>query len=58
VPPDALPEPSELSSSITLEFPTRGGHVGFWEGSPWRPRAWAERRAMAFLSGVLAADVC
>ena len=58
VPPDALPEPSELSPSITTEFTARGGHVGFWEGSPWRPHAWAERRAMAFLSEVLAADVC
>jgi uncharacterized protein len=52
VPPDALPEPSELSPSIVTEFTDRGGHVGFWEGSPWRPRAWAERRAMAFLRSV------
>jgi hypothetical protein len=58
VPPDALPDPSELAPSVTAEFTARGGHVGFWEGSPWRPRAWAERRAMAFLSEVLAADLC
>ena len=53
VPPEALPEPSELSPSIETEFTDRGGHVGFWEGPPWRPRAWAERRAMEFLSSVI-----
>jgi predicted alpha/beta-fold hydrolase len=58
VPPDALPQPAELSASVVAEFTPRGGHVGFWEGPPWRPRAWAEGRAMAFLSSVLAADVC
>ena len=53
VPPDALPEPAELSPSVVAEFSARGGHVGFWDGPPWRPRAWAEHRAMEFLSAVL-----
>jgi predicted alpha/beta-fold hydrolase len=52
VPPDALPDRAELSPSIVTEFSHRGGHVGFWEGRPWCPRAWAERRAMTFLSSV------
>jgi uncharacterized protein len=52
VPPDALPEPAELSPSVTAEFTARGGHVGFWEGPPWRPRPWAEHRAMSFLTSV------
>ena len=56
VPPDALPTPAELSSSITAEFTARGGHVGFWEGPPWRPRAWAEHRAMEFLSATMTRD--
>jgi predicted alpha/beta-fold hydrolase len=58
VPPDALPEAAELSPSVVTEFTARGGHVGFWEGPPWRPRAWAEHRAIAFLSEVMAADLC
>ena len=58
VPPLALPAPEELSPRVTAEFTPRGGHVGFVEGPPWRPRAWAERRAIAFLDTVLAAAVC
>src|SRR5262249_3149973 len=50
VPRDALPDPGELSPSIIAEFSARGGHVGFWDGPPWRPRPWAEHRAMEFLS--------
>jgi uncharacterized protein len=56
VPPAALPEPSELSPSIETEFTDAGGHVGFWEGPPWRSRAWAERRALAFLRSVIDAS--
>lgn len=53
VPQDALPDPAALPPNIVAEFSERGGHVGFIEGPPWRPRAWAERRAMAFLSSVV-----
>jgi predicted alpha/beta-fold hydrolase len=56
VPPDALPEPAELSPSVVAEFTAGGGHVGFWDGPPWRPRPWAEHRAMEFLSATMAAD--
>jgi hypothetical protein len=58
VPPDALPEASELSPSIVAEFTAYGGHVGFWDGPPWRPRPWAEHRAIEFLSSVIAPDLC
>jgi uncharacterized protein len=30
-------------------FTRRGGHVGFVEGSPWKPRFWAEEQAARFL---------
>jgi hypothetical protein len=58
VPIDALPDPATLPPNIVAEFTERGGHVGFVEGPPWRPRAWAERRALAFLRDVLAGGVC
>jgi hypothetical protein len=58
VPSEALPDPASLPPNVVAEFSERGGHVGFIEGPPWRPRAWAERRAIAFLSSVLAEDVC
>jgi predicted alpha/beta-fold hydrolase len=53
VPPDALPEAASLPPNVLAEFTPRGGHVGFVTGPPWRPRAWAEVRAIDFLRGVL-----
>ena len=36
---------------LTIEFPPRGGHVGFVAGRvPWRPRYYAEWRAGEFLA--------
>jgi uncharacterized protein len=36
---------------VTLEFPARGGHVGFVSGRvPWRPVYYAEWRAVEFLA--------
>jgi predicted alpha/beta-fold hydrolase len=58
VPPSALPDPATLPPNVVAEFTPRGGHVGFVEGPPWRPRAWAERRAIGFVRDVLADDVC
>jgi uncharacterized protein len=37
--------------AITVEFPARGGHVGFVGGRvPWRPRYYAEWRSCEFLA--------
>lgn len=38
---------------ITTLVTPAGGHVGFIEGPPWRPRFWAEGRAAGFLAGEL-----
>jgi hypothetical protein len=35
---------------LVTEFTEHGGHVGFVEGSPWRPSYYAERRIVEFLS--------
>ncbi|MGH7482912.1 MAG: YheT family hydrolase [Longimicrobiales bacterium] len=34
---------------LTACFTTHGGHVGFIEGPPWRPRFWVEREAARFI---------
>ena len=38
---------------LTLDFPQRGGHVGFVAGVPWRPTYYAEQRAGDFLQSAL-----
>jgi uncharacterized protein len=50
LPAAAVPR-REVESNQFLEahFPSRGGHVGFVAGPPWRPHFWAERTAAAFL---------
>jgi len=42
--------------ALHVEFTPRGGHVGFVGGRvPWRPEFYAERRTLAFLTGLLGA---
>jgi hypothetical protein len=47
--PDVLPGPSELGPAVELLTTAAGGHVGFVEGTPWRPGYWLERVIPAFL---------
>ncbi len=48
--PEVLPEPSETSSSVQLEFTEHGGHVGFICGdTPFKPIYWLEQRIPEFL---------
>jgi uncharacterized protein len=41
---------------LTTAFTERGGHVGFVQGSPGKPRFWAEERAARFLAELLKND--
>ncbi len=47
----SVPETSELSATTTLELHAHGGHVGFIEGTPHRPRYYLERRIPQWLAG-------
>ena len=48
IPAQCIPRPT--NRSVTLEISPEGGHLGFVEGPPWRPRFYAERRAVEFLA--------
>jgi predicted alpha/beta-fold hydrolase len=58
IPPVVLDEVRQAvagNHAIQVEFPARGGHVGFTAGRwPWRPFYYAEWRAVEFLAGRLA----
>ena len=48
LPGEALPTPDQVSSAVTLEFPERGGHVGFVTG-PFPGRIdWLALRVLGF----------
>jgi predicted alpha/beta-fold hydrolase len=56
LPPDVLEEVRQQvvgTAAVELEFPERGGHVGFTAGPPWRPWYYGEWRAAEFLSRLL-----
>jgi len=46
IPAQCIPRPT--NGSVTLEISAEGGHLGFVEGPPWRPRFYAERRTVEF----------
>lgn len=46
----SIPGPEELSATTTLELHHSGGHVGFVEGSPLKPRYYLERRIPEWLT--------
>jgi predicted alpha/beta-fold hydrolase len=48
--PDVLPKDSEISEFIQLEIYHTGGHVGFIEGSIFKPKFWLEDRIVKFFN--------
>jgi predicted alpha/beta-fold hydrolase len=51
LPPDAFPRAEiDRNSNIRAVVTKTGGHVGFIEGTPWKPRFWAEEQAARFLA--------
>lgn len=54
LPPFAIPrEEAAANPHVRLRLETSGGHVGFVEGSPLRPRFWGEEACAGFLSTAL-----
>jgi uncharacterized protein len=51
LPPTAIPRrEAERNPRLELLLQPRGGHVGFLQGPPWRPRFWADERTADFLA--------
>lgn len=44
-----IPEACDLASSVTIELSDYGGHVGFMQGTPWKPIIWLHHRISEFL---------
>ena len=54
LPPESIPQrEAERNPALHLELQRRGGHVGFLEGTPWRPAFWADEEAARFLATAL-----
>jgi predicted alpha/beta-fold hydrolase len=47
--PAAVPTEAELSESVRLELSDKGGHVGFVNGSLFRPKRWLDARIVRHL---------
>ena len=45
---NVVPKEQELSDKITFELSEKGGHVGFMQGTPWRPTIWFHQRVLEF----------
>ncbi len=50
LPADALPSSDEVSEMVSLEFPDRGGHVGFVAAGFPGDVAWLPRRVLSYFS--------
>ena len=54
LPASALPQASEVSSVVQLEFPPQGGHVGFVSAAPPGHIAWLPQRVLAYFESFVA----
>ncbi|GGW90851.1 hydrolase [Alteromonas halophila] len=48
-----IPEETDLARPVRVELSERGGHVGFMQGNPFRPRTWLHERVTQFISDFL-----
>jgi predicted alpha/beta-fold hydrolase len=48
-----LPIEQDLSPSVRLELSDKGGHVGFMQGTPWRPVIWMQKRVNQYFQEIL-----
>jgi uncharacterized protein len=54
---NVVPCPAQLSAFVRVEVSAQGGHVGFLQGSPWRPKIWMQNRINDFLQNFATAQV-
>ncbi len=45
-----VPTREELAPAVRLELSERGGHVGFMQGPPWKPKVWLHQRVSQFFN--------
>lgn len=43
-----VPTSEQLSDQVTFELSEKGGHVGFMQGTPWKPIIWFHQRVLEF----------
>lgn len=47
--PEVIPSQDEVSDKVTLHITEKGGHVGFVEGTIFKPEYWLEKKIVEFL---------
>lgn len=46
---NVIPVAEQLSPMVRYELSDKGGHVGFMQGSPWRPKVWMHSRITDYI---------
>jgi uncharacterized protein len=47
---NVLPRADQLAACVRLELSDMGGHCGFLQGTPWRPKIWFQQRSRTFFT--------